>query len=63
MSPEAQKRVGAAMAWMLLPFMIAGILYMAGWIIEIREQRSIDYHACLKGATNGLDIERCKDDA
>lgn len=39
---------------------VAGMLWIAALLADAEDYRSIEHHQCLKGATNGLEIERCR---
>ena len=40
--------------------MAAGILWVLALVADAEDYRSIEHHQCLKDATNGLEIERCR---
>ena len=40
--------------------MFVGILFILGQIIDTQEAYRMERHHCLKNATNGLEIDRCR---
>lgn len=40
--------------------MFVGAFYVLGQIIDTQDARRTERHNCLKHATNGLEIERCR---
>jgi hypothetical protein len=44
----------------VLPVMFIGVIYLLGSMGESYSQYREDYDRCMKHATNGYEIERCK---
>lgn len=59
-SERVQTAISMAVAFVIASAMFLGVVLLLGQILDVQTQRLEEHERCLKHATNGYDIERCR---